>query len=62
MGKEGMIPCGQKELTSKVVRRIGDKYKMGWLMAFQHAKDIMHVEAPSSTTVRKIFWVKFFMV
>jgi hypothetical protein len=32
---------------------------MGRPMAFQHAKDIMHVKVPSSTTVQKMFHVKF---
>jgi hypothetical protein len=62
MGKEGMIPCGQNEQPSKAVRRVGDGDKKGWPMAFQHAKDIMHVKAPLSTIVRKIFQVKFFVV
>jgi hypothetical protein len=55
MVKEGMIPCGQNEQPLKVVRRVGDYDKMGWLMAFQHANEITHVKAPSSTTVQKIF-------
>jgi hypothetical protein len=62
MGKEGMIPCGHNKQLSKVVRRAGDGDKMGWPMAFQHANDITHVEAFSSTTVQKMFWVKVFMV
>jgi hypothetical protein len=62
MGKEGMIPCGQKEHPSKDVRRVGDVNKMGWTVAFQHAKYIMHVKVPSSSTVWKIFLVKIFLV
>jgi hypothetical protein len=61
MGKEGMIPCGQKERPSKAVRRVGDGDKTDWPMAFQHANDITDVEVPSSTTVRKIFRVKVFV-
>jgi hypothetical protein len=56
-----MIPCGWNEQPSKAVRRVGDRDKMGWPMAFQHANEITHVEVPSSTTVWKIFQVKFFM-
>jgi hypothetical protein len=56
-----MIACGWNERPLKAVRRVGDRDKMGWPMAFQHANDITHFEAPSSTTVRKIFRVKFFM-
>jgi hypothetical protein len=62
MGKEGIMPCGQNEQLSKEVRRVGDGDKAGWLMDFQHTKDITHVEAPSSTTVQKMFQVKFFVV
>jgi hypothetical protein len=62
MGKEGMIQCGLKEQPSKEVRRVGDENKTGWPMAFQHANDITHVEAPSSTTMGKIFRVKIFVV
>jgi hypothetical protein len=53
-----MIPCGLKEWSLKLVRRVGDREKMGWPMAFQHANDIMQVEAPSSTIVQNIFQVK----
>jgi hypothetical protein len=56
-----MIPYGRNERQSKAVRRVGDRDKMGWPMAFQHANDITHVKEPSSTTVRKIFRVKFFV-
>jgi hypothetical protein len=49
------MPCGRNEQPSKVVRRVGDRDKMGWPMAFQHANDMMHVEVPSSTTMRKMF-------
>jgi hypothetical protein len=45
-----------------VVRRVGDAEKMGWKIAFQHAKDITHVKASSSTTMQKMFRVKVFMV
>jgi hypothetical protein len=55
------MPCGRNELPLKVVRRVGDRDKTGWPMAFQHASDITHVEAPSSITMRKIFQVKVFM-
>ena len=51
MGKEGMIPCGLNERLSKAVSNVGDRDKMGWPMAFQHANDITQVEAPSSTIV-----------
>jgi hypothetical protein len=61
MGKEGMIPCGWNERSSKVVRRVGDGEKLGLPMAFQHANDITHVEAPSSIIVWKMFRVKYFM-
>jgi hypothetical protein len=60
-GKEGMMPCGRNKQSSKVVRRVGDGDKMGWPMGFQHANDMMHVEAPSSTIVQKMFRVKIFM-
>jgi hypothetical protein len=62
MGKEGIIPCGQNEQLSKAIRRVGDGDKMGWTMAFQHDKELMHLKAPSSTTVWKMFQVKFFVV
>jgi hypothetical protein len=62
MAKEGMIPCGLNERPLKVVIRVGDGEKMGWPMAFQHANDITHVEAPSSTTMWKMFRVKDFVV
>jgi hypothetical protein len=55
------MSCGQNEQLLKAVRRVGDGDKMGWPMAFQHANDITHVEAPSSTIVRNIFQVKVFM-
>jgi hypothetical protein len=54
-----MIPCGLKGRPSKELSRVGDGDKMGWPMTFQHANNITHVEAPSSTTVRKIFRVNF---
>jgi hypothetical protein len=60
--KEGMISFGLNERPSKVVRRLGDRDKTGWPIAFQNANDIMHVEATSSTTVQKMFRVKDFVV
>jgi hypothetical protein len=62
MMKEGMIPCGLNERPLKAVRRVGIGDKMVWPMAFQHTNEIMHVKAPSSTTMRKMFWVKYFFV
>jgi hypothetical protein len=47
---------------SNVVRNVGDEEKIGWSMAFQHANDITQVEALSSTTVWKMFHVKYFIV
>jgi hypothetical protein len=55
------MSCGHKERPSKEVRRVGDGEKVGWAMAFQHANDITHVEAPLLTTVQKIFRVKVFV-
>jgi hypothetical protein len=62
MRKEGIIPCGQNERPLKVIRRVGDGEKICWPMAFQKANEIMHVEAPSSTTVWKMFQLKVFVV
>jgi hypothetical protein len=56
-----MMPCGRNERPSKEVRRVGDGDKIGWPMAFKHANNITHVKAALSTTVQKIFRVKFFM-
>jgi hypothetical protein len=47
--------------TVKMVSNINDGDNSGWPMAFQHAKDITQVEAPSSTTVQKMFHVNDFV-
>jgi hypothetical protein len=61
MRKEGIMPCGLKDQPSNAVSNMGDGGNLGWLMAFQHANDIMQVEAPSSTTIQKMSCVNDFM-
>jgi hypothetical protein len=53
MGKDEIIPFGLKDRLSNEVRNVGDKDNSGWPMAFQHSNEIMQVESPSSTIVRK---------
>jgi hypothetical protein len=55
------MPCGLKDRPLKEVRNMGDEDNSGWPMAFKHVNDIMQVEAPSSTTMRKIFSVNDFV-
>jgi len=62
MGKEGIIPCGLNVLPSNFIRNVGDRDTSSEPIDHKHDSDMTHIKAPSSTTVRKIFFEHEFMM
>jgi hypothetical protein len=58
-GKDEIIPWGQKEQPSNMVRRVGYGEASRELIYFQQESGITHVKAPSSITVLKIFFMEY---
>lgn len=61
-GKATRIPCGFNICPSNAFNTVGDETRVREPRDFQHTKDLMHVAAPSSRTVRKIFFLRQPMV